>query len=58
MLLQRVWQTAYNRTFRIRKITVRIHFHAHSLTRAGGKFPTHSEVVMDIHHNHWLHGPV
>jgi hypothetical protein len=27
MVLQRVWQTAYNRLFRVRQIIVRIYFH-------------------------------
>jgi hypothetical protein len=35
MLLQRVWQTAYNRIFSVRQIIVRIYFHAYNLIRVG-----------------------
>jgi hypothetical protein len=35
MLLQRVWQTAYNRIFRARQIIVRIYFHAYNRKRVG-----------------------
>jgi hypothetical protein len=38
MLLQRVWQTAYNRIFWVRQIIVRIYFHAYNRIRVGGGF--------------------
>jgi hypothetical protein len=38
MLLKRVWQTAYNRFFRVRHINVRIHFRAYIRIRVGEGF--------------------
>jgi hypothetical protein len=35
MLLRRVWQTAYNRIFRIQKVIVRMSFQACNRTRVG-----------------------
>jgi hypothetical protein len=39
MLLQRVWQTAYNRIFRVQQTIVRIYFHAYNRIRVGEGFP-------------------
>jgi hypothetical protein len=35
MLLQRVWQTAYNRIVRVWQIIVRIYFHSYNRIRIG-----------------------
>jgi hypothetical protein len=49
MLLQRVWRTAYNRIFRVRKIIVRIYFDADRIRVGGGiRFtvrPVHPQFV-------------
>jgi hypothetical protein len=61
MLLQRVWQTAYNTIFSIPKIFVRISFHAYNRIRVGqicgGEFavvPLHTLTVKDIAFEKWF----
>jgi hypothetical protein len=46
MLLQRLWQTAYNQIFRFRQIAVRIYFHAYNRIRVGGWFAVYRTIII------------